>query len=397
MFHKGTDKKKKTFFLTGATGFLGGFLCAELLQRGYRVIVLIRPSGRKSAFKRFESLLRFHNLANSTALQYRVVEGWLDQPCFGLTGNHYHSLARETDQIIHCAADTSFSERKREGVFKTNVFSLNRILEYARIAQVDFFHHISTAYSAGCHNGRVPEKLHAPGRFNNVYEESKCRGEHIVTDFCGHYHIPLNIFRPSIVYGHSRTGKCLRFNALYFPIKALCFLGNMYEADIAEHGGTRAGEIGVKKESDGTLFLPLRIIGRETGRINIIPIDFFADAVATIILDADKGGIFHIVDSRSRTLRELVSFVRKYFHFSGIEVVDIDNKTKVERNALEVLFDNYIRIYGPYMQDERIFDHTNTSEILSGYGIQCRRFSYEVFETIIAYAVGMDWGKDIDV
>ena len=122
-----------------------------------------------------------------------------------------------TDQIIHCASDTNFSERKRDLVFAANVHSLNGILEFAAHARVKAFHYISTAYVAGINDTLCKETLPAASDFVNVYEESKAQAENIIASFCEKNSIPLTIIRPSIVYGDSRTGRSLKFNALYFP------------------------------------------------------------------------------------------------------------------------------------------------------------------------------------
>ncbi len=71
--------------------------------------------------------------------------------------------------------------------------------------------------------GICPETLTDTRSFFNVYEETKHLAEMAAADCCSREGIRLNIFRPSIVYGHSRTGKTLRFNALYYPVKYWCF------------------------------------------------------------------------------------------------------------------------------------------------------------------------------
>jgi thioester reductase-like protein len=76
-----------------------------------------------------------------------------------------------------------------------------------------------------------------PDEFNNVYEESKCRGENRVGERCSREGIRLGIYRPSIVYGDSRSGKSLSFRGLYYPVRTVLYFKNLYRADMLERGG----------------------------------------------------------------------------------------------------------------------------------------------------------------
>ena len=55
--------------------------------------------------------------------------------------------------------------------------------------------------------------------FLNPYEESKCRAEFEVRRRS--LELPVTVFRPSIVVGHSRTGRVSSFNSLYSPLRRI--------------------------------------------------------------------------------------------------------------------------------------------------------------------------------
>lgn len=152
-----------------------------------------------------------------------IVSGDLNCSDLGLCPTDYHQLASSVDEIIHCASDTSFSERKRPQIEKANVENLHHLLDFAAKSSCCFFHFISTAYVAGKKRGSCPEALVETQRFFNVYEETKYRAEKTAAKRCSKEGMRLNIYRPSIVYGNSRTGKTLRFNAMYYPVKMLVF------------------------------------------------------------------------------------------------------------------------------------------------------------------------------
>ena len=108
-------------------------------------------------------------------------------------------------------------------------------------------------------------------QFNNIYEETKYRAERYVSEICREEGIRINIYRPSIVYGHSRNGKSIRFNALYYPVKTLLFLREIYERDIQERGGKQADKMGVRAGDGTSMYLPIRVEKKEGGGINLIP------------------------------------------------------------------------------------------------------------------------------
>ena len=65
------------------------------------------------------------------------------------------------------------------------------------------------------------------------------------------------------------------------------------------------------------------------------------------------------------------------------------------KNALEVLYDSYLEIYRPYMQDTRSFDTAHATPILEKQGLVCPVFDYEVFSRCMDYAVETDWGSKL--
>jgi len=108
------DKKENVFLVTGGTGFIGSHTAVELLKRGYRVIMLCRPNKNISAQERVTRLLDWFQMTGSDELsRLEIVEGFLQRPHLGLTAETYAHLSGTIDEIVHCAAGTSFSEKKR--------------------------------------------------------------------------------------------------------------------------------------------------------------------------------------------------------------------------------------------------------------------------------------------
>ncbi|HMK66716.1 MAG TPA: SDR family oxidoreductase, partial [Thermodesulfobacteriota bacterium] len=386
--------RTSTFLMTGGTGFLGSHIAAAMLRRGFRIILLARPSHQQSAEERVADLFRWLGLDSPPPEQMWVIEARLDQPDFGLKKDLYEALRDETDEIIHCASNTSFSERKRKEMEATNLGSLRRLLDFAAQSRCCFFHHMSTAYVAGRKEGTCPEEAVFSESFNNVYEESKYHGERMISGVCQEQGIRLNIYRPSIVYGDSRTGKTLRFNALYYPVRTVLFFKNLFEKDLRERDGKRAAAMGVRIDEHGVMHLPIRVEAEEQAGINLIPIDYLVDAFLEIMETCLEGGLFHIVNRRLVGLRELADYTRRFFNLEGIEVVPPGSLDGVPKNGLEVLFDGYLEAYQPYMTDTRRFENEKARKILAPKHIECPDFDFDLFSVCMRYGEKSGWGAE---
>ncbi len=287
--------KRARILITGATGFIGSHIASELLKQGYSLTTIARPQGRLSARGRVEQILAWLGVDPTDFTKIQVLEGYLDRPGLGLSKPLYEDLVANLDEIIHCASSTSFTERKRKEVEAANIQGLQNILELAVGGHCYFWHHMSTAYVAGKREGLCREEIAETARYTNVYEETKYWGERMVADFCTRHGIRFNIFRPSIVYGHSGNGRSSIFRGLYYPVRVVAYLKSLYEADIRENGGQRAAAMGVRSTADGSIYLPLRLEVNENGGINLIPIDYLVRAFVAIMEESLEGGIFHMV------------------------------------------------------------------------------------------------------
>ena len=393
------EKKRRTrstrILLTGGTGFLGSHIAASLLAEGYQLTLLARPKRQASASARIDQLLDWHGVDPALRKNTRVIEGRIDEPNLGLDGGTYSDLLRNTDEIVHCASDTSFAERKRASVEAANVAGLENVLDLAARGGCFFLHLISTAFVAGKVTGPCPEAFANPREFTNIYEETKCRGEWTARERASEAGIRLSIYRPSIVYGHSETGRSLLFNALYYPVRTALFLKNLYEADIREHGGLKAAEMGVRIEHEGWTYMPIRMEVNIRGGINLVPINHFVQAFRAIMDEALDGGIFHIVNSRLKKIEEIIEYAKRLFRMKGIEPCSAEDFERAPKNALETLFAAYLEAYGPYIKDERVFETENSGPILRCKGLSCPEFDFEIFSRCMTYAVQAGWGSKL--
>jgi len=388
-------ERSSRILVTGGTGFLGSHVAARLLDAGFMVTITARSLPETDSVERVRRIMDWHGVADEARRRLRVVPCDFLNPTLGLSAGERSRLVTEADEIIHCASETSFAERRRAQVEEVNLRGTERILDLAAAGRCVAFHYLSTAFAAGQREGVCLESLSSAREFHNAYEETKCRAERYVWQRCHAAGIRPVIYRPSIVYGHSATGRSLLFNAVYHPVRAAVFLRDVYLKDIRERRGERAQAAGVKIGPDGaTLHLPLRVEAEGPG-IDLIPVDFFVRAFDAIFETALDGGIFHLVQGRPTPIPTIAAFTSRMFGLSGIEVVSSADLDGRPRNTIEAAFAQMIDVYRPYLSDRRVFATEESGPILRRMGISCPSFTYEVFQRCMSYAVAAAWrGKD---
>jgi thioester reductase-like protein len=249
--------------LTGATGFVGQELLGRLLDRGDRhVHALVRAGDDRDAAARLPE----HEHLSAWA-------GDLERPGLGLDGARADALTERVSTVIHCAASVSFSLGLEESR-RVNVAGSGRMAELAeRCASrgdgLERFSYVSTAYVAGAHRGEFTEDCLDVGQgFRNPYERSKYEAELLLRERAAG--LPLQVLRPSIVVGDSRTGWTSSFNVLYPPLRAFA------------RGAIPA--------------LP----ARRHSPVDVVPVDYVADSVERLAREGPDG-TFHLVAGRNAT------------------------------------------------------------------------------------------------
>lgn len=380
------------YLLTGATGFLGSHIMAGLLNRHVPLVIFGRPSCSISLKERIRKLLNWFAIGHlEELLEFYETDFMTDR--LGLGNKEYDNLCSRGLAIIHCASDTSFAEKNRAKVMRSNVESLAEILNFASRSKAAWFHYISTAFAVGIDSAGCHEEPVNSANFTNVYEESKANAEKIITDSCTGHKVPFTLIRPSIVYGDSVTGRSLRFNALYVPVRAAQAIRDIYLEDIRKNGGKKASECMVHLDETGKLHLPMKIFIPDKGKINLIPVDYFSRTVLSIIENPVNGMIYHITSNYPENIERLATYAQKLLNITGIKVVIGNPDPEEIRNPPEELFDHLIRPYLPYIADKRSFTRENTDCVTAGdYPPD---FNYEIFHRCMEFAIQVDWGKKL--
>ena len=387
-------RKNERYLLTGATGFLGSHIMAGLLLQGKKVVIAGRSSRDESLRHRIRKLLHWFGIKHLEGM-LEFYETDFMKTRMGLGKDEYEHLCSSGLSIIHCASNTSFTATNREKVMTFNVESLSEILSFALKSKTPCFYYISSAYAAGTDHIKCPEAPVNSSRFTNVYEESKAAAEKAVSRRCKEGDLPYIIVRPSIVYGDSVTGRSIRFNALYYPVRFLKHIRDIYLNDLKNNNGAKAAAANIYINDEEVLHLPIRIFISNAGSINLIPVNYFTETFFSIMEKSEPDSFYHITSHNPETLKQLVLYTQRFLNVTGIKVIIGKSGADEMRNPAEELFDHFIKVYRPYLSDKRIFMRDNVDKATGG--ILPPDFTYEIFRKCISYAISADWGEKLFV
>ena len=207
--------------MTGASGFLGGALTAELVRRGERVRILARGTS---------------SLRHLRHLPVDVVYGCLEdrasliQALQGVT-IAYHCAALVTDwapwQTFHAA----------------NVLGVRNILDAAhKVGTVRRFVHVSTSDVYG-YPRQVADESHPIVDTKLPYQRSKSLGERAVWAFSEETGLPVTVIRPVSIYGPGDTDFVTEIGSLLLKRQMVMIDG----------GSCRAGLLYLSNAVDGII------------------------------------------------------------------------------------------------------------------------------------------------
>ncbi|PWW62470.1 type I polyketide synthase [Actinokineospora spheciospongiae] len=201
----------KAILLTGATGFVGAFLCAELLQRTKATVhCLVRAADEAAGLERVRAKLDSFGLTGPWQSRLKVVIGDLSKPLLGLGQERFTELAGQVDAVHHCGAWVNFV-RPYRALKASNVLGTQEVLRFATTVRLKPVHHVSTlAVLAGAFltDARViseNDPLPPPIGHDTSYSQSKWVAEGLV-DIARSRGIPVSVYRAGGVLADSRSG-----------------------------------------------------------------------------------------------------------------------------------------------------------------------------------------------
>ncbi|MGZ4969988.1 MAG: amino acid adenylation domain-containing protein [Methylobacter sp.] len=204
--------ESQALFLTGATGFLGAFLLAELLkQTRADIYCLIRADNEQEAAKRLkQQLFRYELLEKLDFRRIIPVCGDLSSPQLGLTEQRYREIAIRVDAIYHNGALVNFIQPYR-ALKPANVLGTQEVLRLACTEKNKAIHYVSTLSvfsemtSDHPHGFAEYDEPRLSEHLDNGYAQSKWVAEKLVRT-ARDRGFQVSIYRPATVAGDSHSG-----------------------------------------------------------------------------------------------------------------------------------------------------------------------------------------------
>jgi NAD(P)-dependent dehydrogenase (short-subunit alcohol dehydrogenase family) len=268
-----------TYFVTGATGFIGRHLLERLLARKGDVHCLVR----KGSQRKFEELRERFGAEGKRLIP---VVGDVTKQMLGLTPAQRKALAGKVRHFFHLAAIYDLAADADRQI-AANVEGTRHALDLAAALKAGCFHYASSIAVAGLYPGVFREDMFAEAEnLDHPYFRTKHDAEALVREA----KIKYRIYRPAIVLGSSKTGEIDKIDGPYYFFRALKKLREALPA-----------------------WMPT--IGLEGGRVNMVPVDYVVAAMDHIAHKPSlDGGCFHLTDPAPRRIGEVLNIFARAGH-----------------------------------------------------------------------------------
>ncbi len=340
-------EESRHVFLTGATGFLGSHLLAQLLHDPSTVaFCLVRAQDAVAGSARIERAMRRNNLWRDDMAGRIVAEtGDLEQPWLGLGRERFLRLGDGCDAVYHNGATVNYVLPYGR-LQKANVQGTQEIIRLATRRRVPV-NYVSTLRLFDARVDGIPIREDDPvdesQTMHSGYSQSKWMAEKLLRR-AGAQGLPYTVFRPGLVCG--------------------------------------AGEDGVSNEQDAVSLLmkacaQLQSAPVSTLQLFLTPVDFVVKALVWLSRQvASRGRTFHLVNLWPTPANELLQgLVDAGYALEPRPYRDWVTRARAAAAAGEALamapLLGYLTDELPEQSQRRIFDSRFTHERLAEAGLLC--------------------------
>ena len=335
----------ESLLLTGFPGFIASRLLQRMAASTVHFILLVQP--QLVARARLEIAAIAQTTGRSSG-DFHIVQGDISHPQLGLTEADLQLVRSNTTRILHLAAIYDLAVA-RDLALRVNVEGTRNLNVLAQtLPKLRQYHHISTCYVAGKREGRILEtELHHSAGFRNFYEESKYLAELEVENLKSK--LPVTIHRPAVVCGDSQTGETAKYDGVYYLIHYLLRWPSV---------------------------LSLFNIGNHDVSLNLVPVDFVVNSIATLAFDERVvGQTLQHADPEPLTTNQLFNAIAKSIKGKtsritlpprwvawGLMLPPSPAITHLPHHAV------------PYFFVKQTYDTTQSQKALTRHGIECPPF-----------------------
>ena len=279
----GVASTVQEILLTGATGFVGGYLLRELLRTtGATIHCLVRAVDAGHGARRLAAAQTRYELGGLPADRVVPLVGDLGSPLLGLGPDRFDELARSVDLVLHAGAYVNFIYPYAQ-LATVTVAGTQEIVRLACRYRGVPVHFVSTIAvlagfgAAGVHAVTEDTPLAFPEYLHMGYTETKWVAEALLGQ-AGRAGLPVGVHRPYEVSGDLRTGAWNLESATCALFKVMV-------------------DCGVAPDVD----LPL----------DFVPVDLLAEQIVHIALTQTAvARTYHLANPRPANLRDMVERLR---------------------------------------------------------------------------------------
>ncbi|MCC7383306.1 MAG: amino acid adenylation domain-containing protein [Deltaproteobacteria bacterium] len=360
--------RPEVIFLTGATGFVGTHFVSELLSRSTAEIrCLVRGKDPAEGKRRIAERMRFYGLwieepsfQAAWAARVRVVPGDIGAPRLAMSDDDYARAAREVDAIIHSAALVNFLY-PYEALREANVEGLRHMIRFAFDTRIKPVHFVSTAAIWPMGPERTfleTDDIDHGMLLNLAYDEAKWVGERQLANAAARG-LPVAVYRPGEVGGHSVTGQC-----------------------VIDHFAVALFKGGIQLGAFPSL----------ASDIDVTPADYVAKALVFLMLERDVlGRAFHLTNPKPESASKVYTWLRsRGYRFDELPFDDWRERLIDDPRFGDNALYPYLGILEDFHEDSLqlpTYDPRNAVAALEGSGITCAPVDGDLLGRYIDYLI----------
>ncbi|KAF9972244.1 large subunit of alpha-aminoadipate reductase [Actinomortierella ambigua] len=380
---RATNPGHKTFFLTGATGFLGAFILSNLLTSDptAHVVCLVRASSEEKAMDRLRACGEAHLVWHEdwvSSGRLSVVTGDLGEEQLGMSDAAWERCCRNVDTIIHNGALVHWVYPYPK-MRAANVLSTLQAIKMASTYHTKSFCFVSsTSVLDTQHYGELSDAMadsSSPGvresddlegaryGLRSGYGQSKWVAEKLIMAANANG-LPATIVRPGYILGHTQSGVTNTDDFIWRLIKGCIELGQVPNIHNA---------------------------------VNLCPVDYVAQCVASVATTpgSEKLMVYHVTHPNGPPFRfnDFFGLLQKFGYdvkmteYIGWRSALMEYTLKSQESALYPLLHLVMDDLPTSTKSPELDDSHTQKVVVQGSGFPCKRMGAELVGVYLAYLI----------